>query len=199
MRRTLVSIVLFAPLAATACNGILGLEPLETYVDRSPATAPEAGADVGPAVDASTTTFPTGSVVWPENGHAYLLITGTSPVTWTAARNQAVELGGHLVTIGSAAEEIFVEQMSASAFKNNVGPWIGAYQQSHDAEPAGGWTWVTGEPWYYTDWDTGQPNNAGGAEDYGFLEGAPTAPAWGDVTVDNTSLTSLIVEFEPLR
>jgi len=26
-------------------------------------------------------------------------------------------------------------------------------------EPDGGWQWITGEPWVYTNWDIGEPNN----------------------------------------
>ena len=45
------------------------------------------------------------------------------------------------------------------------GPWFGGYQDlsSPDySEPAGGWSWVTGEPWSYTNWAKGEPNNASG-------------------------------------
>jgi len=36
------------------------------------------------------------------------------------------------------------------------------------SEPAGGWKWVTGEPWAYTNWHvpSGQPDNSGGREEY---------------------------------
>jgi hypothetical protein len=34
------------------------------------------------------------------------------------------------------------------------GPWIGGYQDSNASEPEGGWNWVTGEPWIYTNWQT---------------------------------------------
>ena len=67
---------------------------------------------------------------------------------------------GHLVTITSAAENAYL----AGVFPGITRTWIGAYQD-HDAsdysEPSGGWRWVTGELWSYTNWAQGiEPNNA---------------------------------------
>ena len=47
--------------------------------------------------------------------------------------------------------------------------WLGGFQDltsPNYSEPSGGWTWVTGEPWSYTNWFPGEPNNTGGGEDY---------------------------------
>jgi hypothetical protein len=50
-----------------------------------------------------------------------------------------------------------------------LGPWLGGYQPPNSSEPAGNWTWISGEPWGWTKWWTGsnEPNNGcSGHEDY---------------------------------
>ena len=48
--------------------------------------------------------------------------------------------------------------------------------------PAEGWHWVTGEPWSYTNWNAGEPNDAGNeaGEDELFLEMFGTSPSPGE-------------------
>lgn len=73
----------------------------------------------------------------------------------------------HLVTIGSAKENAFV-------FGLSPGAWLGAT----DEDVEGRWRWVTGEPFAYTNWEPGEPNDANAGEDYViFGEGG----RWNDV------------------
>src|SRR5438128_7165567 len=61
-------------------------------------------------------------------------------------------------------------------------------------EPASGWRWVTGEPWSYTDWGAGQPDNGSGIEHYlGYFLGKQ----WNDFTTSNPGIHGYVVEFEP--
>jgi hypothetical protein len=103
-----------------------------------------------------------------------------SSLTWTDAKNQAAQLPApvagystYLATITSTDEEAFIASIvPTSTFTTSWakwGPWIGAYQDRNDpsySEPSGGWKWITGEPWGYANWFPGEPNNAGGSEDY---------------------------------
>ena len=63
--------------------------------------------------------------------------------------------------------------------------WLGGYQDRNDtnySEPNGGWKWVTGEEWSYTNWRTNEPNDAshtGGTEQYLEIE-VPNNGAWND-------------------
>ncbi len=82
------------------------------------------------------------------NGHLYQRI--DSRLFWEGAQALCQTWNGHLVTIGSSAENEFV-------FDNFVAPgylpWYGGTNEGSD------WRWVTGEPWSYTNWWPGQPSN----------------------------------------
>jgi hypothetical protein len=83
------------------------------------------------------------------------------------------------VTIVSAAEEQFVRANGIagsclSAASSEV--LTGLLQTDESTEPAGGWTWVTGEEVTYSNWRAGEPNDAGG-EDVGYLN---IAGGWND-------------------
>lgn len=102
------------------------------------------------------------------NGHCYEAI--LAPVSWDEAKAACEKLGGHLVTITSAEENAFVFSLvrGSNAFwfldgsGNGLGPWLGGYQEDGAQEPAGGWRWVTTEPFTYTNWEEGQPDNVHG-------------------------------------
>ena len=104
------------------------------------------------------------------NGHWYLGVRSTQPVSWTAARDRAEALGGHLATASGVSEFDHLMAVSANPalWTDRVGPWIGGYQDRlapDYSEPAGGWRWVTGEPWF-AQWGPGEPNNARGSEEF---------------------------------
>ncbi len=145
------------------------------------------------------------------NGHEYLVVVEPRTVSWDQAHEKAQAMGGHLVTITSMAEEDFVVRLlnkdqywyRAAETGYMRGPWIGAVQLKGAREPDGGWRWVTGEPFLYSDWKRGEPNDAPlhepsqnriffHVEDVGWL-----AAQWGDA--DSRAVTrSFIVEFDGL-
>ncbi len=88
------------------------------------------------------------------NGSKYL-VTGAG--TWEQAQAQAVSLGGNLVTINSQAEQDFL----VSKFGGSEQFWTGLT----DKVTEGQFQWINGETSTYTNWNTGQPDNAGN-EDY---------------------------------
>jgi hypothetical protein len=70
------------------------------------------------------------------NGHSYYRSIGTS--TWTQAKVECENMGGHLVTISDAAENNFI-------FNQWPSGWIGYYQDKSGAfysEPNAGWRWT---------------------------------------------------------
>ena len=110
------------------------------------------------------------------NGHSYYRSNGS--MTWTSARQACINMGGHLVTITSAAENNFV-------FNTWPSGWIGFTDEAVEGQ----WRWVTGESVTYTNWNGGEPNNANN-EDYAqFVNGG----RWNDLP--NVSLP-YVLEFD---
>ena len=75
-----------------------------------------------------------------------------------------------MATISSQEENDFINE--ASGF---IELWIGFT----DEEEEGNWQWVTGEEVTYTNWAGGEPNDAGGAEDWAHFWNDGT---WNDHT-----------------
>ena len=83
------------------------------------------------------------------NGHTYLYY--STPVTWYFAEGFCASVGGHLVTLSDVSENQFVKDCLGGNFA-----WIGLT----DAESENAWYWITGEPYQFSDWYPGEPNNA---------------------------------------
>jgi hypothetical protein len=85
----------------------------------------------------------------PNNGHYYQRIdTATS---WLNAKAYCENLGGHLVTITSQAENDFIYN-ALGVGHGTI--WIGGFFDL----PSNQWRWVTDEPWVYQNWEAGQPD-----------------------------------------
>lgn len=111
------------------------------------------------------------------NGHSYYRSTGTA--IWSTARDACANMGGHLVTVTTAAENNFIYSLWPSG-------WIGLTDEAVE----GVWQWVTGEPYSYSSWNGGEPNNAGN-EDYVQFVGAGK---WNDLP--NNQALPYVLEFE---
>jgi hypothetical protein len=113
---------------------------------------------------------------WPAgaggNGHSYQVFYQAGGISWSDANAYAASVGGHLATITSAAENLFVFGLvmtvaspalwtTIPSSPGTYGPWLGARRGN-------GWRWVTGEPFDYANWDPGEPNDActGWPEEY---------------------------------
>lgn len=103
-------------------------------------------------------------VQWAGNGHYYEVVSlpGSS---WIDARDQAAGMSfhgaqGHLATLTSASENAFVTSLLTNSA---VLQWfIGGLQPPGSVEPTGSWSWITGEAWAYTNWNSPlQPDNNG--------------------------------------
>lgn len=140
------------------------------------------------------------------NGHWYELAYTPGGINFASASAAAVAAGGHLATIGSAAENAFVYGLASTnasawyldGYNNGFGPWLGGIQPVGSPEPAGGWQWVTGEPWGYTNWLAGQPDNFGNDDRVNFFRiGGLMADTWNDLG-GSVLLRGYMVEWEDI-
>jgi len=130
-------------------------------------------------------------VQWPGNGHFYEVVSVSGTTSWDDANAAATVAGGYLATITSQAENDFVFGLvnNSTYWHGSSGPWLGGYQFPATTQSDANWRWVTGEPWIYTHWQSGQPNDSGGkVEDklqFGF---APQVSTWNDImSIDPTA------------
>lgn len=138
------------------------------------------------------------------NGHRYTIVFDRT--TWPDAKTKAEQAGGHLVTITSAEENDFVRQLAKDsglwADDSVYGGWLGAERLPVDGGYAGpdlGWTWVTNEPFGYTNWLAGEPNNSGDSEMYlGFYQ-SNAEGLWNDWNESGDgSMPGYIVELDAI-
>jgi hypothetical protein len=128
------------------------------------------------------------------NGHWYQVVVPANQTTAPEAHSRAAVFGGYLATLTTQLEMSWVAQFASgfpSAWANGnpeagAGPLLGGIQQP-GSRTNEGWSWVSGEPWSFSAWGQGEPNDAGectphvGREDYlAFI----TATAWNDVQSD---------------
>ena len=106
-------------------------------------------------------------IQYPANGHYYAAVT-SGPISFDTAKAAAESLyhqgvQGHLAVINDFFEGDFLVTNFAER------AWIGGYQDVNDpsySEPGGGWKWITGEPFSYTNWAASEPNDFNGNEEY---------------------------------
>ena len=115
------------------------------------------------------------------NGHTY----GVYDVglTWTEAKTYCESLGGHLATITSQEEQDFIFSLLTNVSRPYY--FLGGCKEDNSMK------WITGEPFTYTNWAPGEPNNIRGQEFYLMIytgndaENNYTPGMWNDAG-DNT-------------
>jgi hypothetical protein len=138
------------------------------------------------------------------NGHWYDVVRTDDGIPWATARDAAANstlngFQGYLATVTSQAENDFLVDTFADAIR---GTWLGGFQPLGNIEPTGGWQWITGEPFIYTNWAPGEPNNSGGSEnnlDFATA-GSSVLGVWNDlngVTPPATFVGGYVVEYVP--
>jgi hypothetical protein len=134
-------------------------------------------------------------------------------LNWFQAAYLAADAGGYLASITSEQENQFIfdlvnddkyfwrfpkyveGQSQHNHYEITIGPFLGGYQPLGSVEPAGGWSWLSGEAWNYSNWavnlDDGvidkdprpndQPNDSGDSQRImGFGEMNVPVSTWGD-------------------
>lgn len=86
-------------------------------------------------------------------GHSYALY--ESGISWSEAKQFCEDQGGHLVTITSRKEQSAIADLLKSGTKKFY--WVGGYKPKTKAAR---FTWVTGEKFSFTDWNSGCPSES---------------------------------------
>jgi hypothetical protein len=151
-------------------------------------------------------------VQWSEsdggNGHQYESLIIPPDTSWTDAVALADQLGGYLATLTSQEELDWVFSNLASdpslwfidSYGFYIGPYLGGFQDFSApdySEPAGGWSWITGEEWGFNAWSPGQPNDIGGQEVLHFWSNVGIRKTWQDIADSGNGLNaprSIIIE-----
>ena len=100
-------------------------------------------------------------------------------LNWLDARQKCISNGGDLLMIDNAQKQSHFSSIL------NSNSWIGLYQDVNDpnySEPYGGWKWVDETPLNFENWNSGEPNNAGG-EYYGHFTGGNHL--WNDLPLNS--------------
>jgi uncharacterized repeat protein (TIGR02543 family) len=98
--------------------------------------------------------------------------------TWAQAKAHAETQGGTLATFANEDEwNLAMQSIGTDALLDIGGLWIGATDEAVE----GTWRWVTGEPFVFTRWETGQPDNLNNS-DYAAVAGdlGGTSGKWYD-------------------
>jgi hypothetical protein len=171
----------------------------------------EISTDGAAQSESATKQLPWDAVEWRladgGNGHFYQVVAVDGGVNWPEANKRALAAGGHLVTITSEAENAFVFRLMDHRrywirvwSDTCLGPWTGALQAEGAEEPDGGWQWVTGEEFAYSNWQGTNPADSGESNENRICFMAVTprvrSPEWNDEEHDDERVMSYVVEFD---
>jgi hypothetical protein len=134
------------------------------------------------------------------NGHYYELVNATG-LSWDAASIAAEDRGGYLATPTSSAENSFIVDVVGVGLPGTGIQylyWLGGFQPYNEAHPNEGWQWITREPWSYTNWSAGEPNDFFGPASEQYLVYDEGKGKWNDVPLNWGFVDGYIVEFDAL-
>lgn len=100
-------------------------------------------------------------------GNGYEVILNGS-LDQAAASSAASSAGGHLVSITSASEQSFIEQLLSNAAAPTGSYWMGL-ERTGPGSGAGSFAWETNEPVSFTHFASGEPNNYPSNENFGTI------------------------------
>jgi hypothetical protein len=113
--------------------------------------------------------------------HSYYRSSSQFP-TFDSASSFAAQNFGYLVSINSATENAWLIANGAQNGDNLGGT---------DTEVEGTFVWDSGEPFTYTNWASGEPNNGGGGQDYIQIYSDGT---WDDISYNGATGARQIIE-----
>ena len=109
------------------------------------------------------------------NNKKYILYDNVQNLSWHEAKIYCEQQGGHLATLSTQSEYNAIKNMMQGTDFTQT--FLGAT----DEENEGVWKWITGESWSYTNWNTNEPNNCDGNENYLALNNSGLDFTWNDI------------------
>jgi hypothetical protein len=168
-------------LALAACDATLG-GGSDVRQDADLVDARRNDGAVDAMVDARVCTGGDAAALAPDGS---CLVHVTTAVTYANAKLgcTALGMGAHLAILKNAALDTFAE-----TFIGAVDTWIGA----NDLATEGTFLWEDGTALGFTNWATGEPNNANDAyqEDCAIIAGSRATKQWDDRPCDATEVTA---------
>ena len=134
-------------------------------------------------------------------GHYYQLFSGSA--TWNAANTYAGTLShngyqGHLASVTSQNETNYlVTTFGGSSLADKS---IGGIQATGSLTRDSGWSWVTGETWDYSFWNSGEPNDNYSPTELGYENALQFAHnnsngSWNDIPFNTYSPNGFLIEY----
>ena len=111
---------------------------------------------------------------WLSSFHGGCFKVHSNPLDWNSAKSACEALGSSLALPNSKAKSREFPQLLNSAGASKLW-WIGLYRDPKNERQ---WLWVDGSIFFFTSWDTGEPNNSGSNED--CVEFRMTSEKWND-------------------
>ena len=161
-------------------SGVAGQQTQATVGVYNGYTAPETVAQQTIANDNSTVvTIEYTAEPDVYNGHKYKKISKTD-ITWDEAQAACEAMGGYLVCITSEEERSYIfNQFGSCSYY-----WTGGYRpdgSENKYDPVLDWKWVSGEPFEYTNWLPGQPQDEWGDNTETKIIMWGSEGKWGDI------------------
>ena len=126
-----------------------------------------------------------------DTGHWYEVVQVDESITWEDAQSGADDMGGYLVSLNSAQENIHVWQMLNDQEDSQAGDfWLGGYQDDY-----GNWAWDSGEEWGYEPWFAELDDWVFPGDDYlQYFDYLPLA--WDDAWNFDPTIYGYVVEYD---
>jgi len=134
---------------------------------------------------------PDGWSYFHQTNRCYKLFT-KSKITWMDAQSRCNEHGGNLAMNHDEATNTFINHLLGGSMA-----WIGAKRVGPLVDPKprnDQWTWIDGSPLDYSNWVSGQPNNAGKIEYCGMINRWKSEGLWNDAPCNWPEITRYVCQ-----
>ena len=116
--------------------------------------------------------------------------------SWQEAKKKCEAMGGYLACLRNAEENSFVADLCKTVGR----AWIGGSDENSENF----WQWVSGEPFEYRNWSSGNPDNKNGTQHYALIvpssdRNARARRRWDDRERSYAAVKGFVCEWAPLR